>query len=174
MVEEKYNNIFETLVLSQGEDDSLDSLAGMLAYAEYKRHKMEFFRGIQKDHERQPTKEEIDGFVRTYQNKGLLDTLKEKYGNTLINFALDFTEERVKEQISEAKQNALMDEIKRNGSSWRAIGYSVCGSFLYTILAALILIAFALVSPDSGLGNWVKHAFLERTVPVGSAQPSPK
>jgi hypothetical protein len=148
-----YNAMFENLVLRH-EEDSIDRLIGMLAYADYKLHKRNFCRAIETREDRPPTPEEIRTFVTSCQSSHFIQTLTDKHRDVLFTFAYQYSEDRVQEAVQAARENSVVDAIKSATGFWSSVWTNIVASFIFALLAAVVLIVIALTRPDSGLSDF--------------------
>lgn len=157
-----YNPIFEKLVLNTDQDSS-DRLIGMLAYAEYKLQKQEYYRSYHSEHGSCPDDGLVNEFVRRFNDR-ILEKQKKDATETLISFAEALTAKNLEENISELIDNSIISEIKDHNSKTLSevksqnakmtafyinISSSLAFSFLVFIVAAAIQVRY----PDSLIGK---------------------
>ena len=157
-----YNQIFETLVVSQ-EENSEERLIGILAYAEYKLDKHEWM----SSHPNASPSDQTT-FLSHYTERKL-----EKYRNDaegfLYSYAAQYAEEVLKEQLEKRKDEGISKDLKiieeRLTTEIKAthIGYmtpvwqGVIASAIFTSILFVIALFIRFSAPNSGIGQIIQY-----------------
>lgn len=149
-----YNKIFENLVVKTDEG-SLERLAGMIAYSEYKLDKHRW-KCIQPN----PSPEQVDTFLMQYDERRLDKYRREAY-QLLLDFAGTYADEVLKDNLEKHKEIGLSQElkalelrlsnkIKENKVSYmKPIWQSYIASWVFAISFPFFALAVWYVTPDN-------------------------
>ncbi len=129
----QYNWIYDELVESE------DDLFGRIAYTEYKRHKIQEIKELRKKNGREPTREELEAFQRIASSHQQQEFYRKKAEMLLEAFASEYVAEE-KNQLR--KEFEVLCRKVQPHSFLRGVGESFVGSLAFTVLWALVLIAF--------------------------------
>ena len=125
------NYIYEKLV----KDDS--DLVGLIAYAIYKKHKIEFIEAIRNNEQRDPTEDEYQAFaISSNVDSQLLKyrtDAEQLLSEMVLTAAGDEIEAYEKEMLKDY-QNTIKNSLP---PAWQNILYSVIGSFVFSIILGL-------------------------------------
>lgn len=125
-MERSYNFIYEQLVKSE------DDLVGLIAYAIYKKHKIEFITKIKEEEHREPTEEECSAFFKASTTESQLA----KYRNDAESILSDVVANTVNEELKSFEGEMLADyetRIKRCLPPWwHNVAWSVIASFIFS------------------------------------------
>jgi hypothetical protein len=124
-----FNPIFGQFVATDAETDTL--LRGLVAYGLYKIAKREWASELFDAENRPPREDELAAYVRTWTPSNI-EGKREQAETILAQYA---------DAVVDAATPGIEKEALR-GSLWRAVGYTIAGNVLYTLL--LILIAVVL------------------------------
>lgn len=166
----EYNNIFERLVLKHPED-SIERIAGMLAYSEYKLDKQAWFVRMEDilDSNTMPQKRELkgelDAFLAHYDERTLNKYVADPE-NLLYTFAASYAEAEIKERLSEITQNATLKELSNsedrlskqiNQSYWKPVQQSIVASIIFSFILFMFALTIRFASPDSNFGQLLQY-----------------
>lgn len=98
-MERNYNFIYEKLVKSE------DDLVGLIAYAIYKKHKIEFITRIKEEEGREPSQEECTAFFKA----STTDSQLTKYINDATSILSDVVVNTTKEELERYEREMLAD-----------------------------------------------------------------
>lgn len=98
-----YNSIYEQLVKSE------DDLIGLIAYAIYKKHKIEFITSIKEKQGREPTTDECKIFF----NASTTESQLAKYRNDAQSILSDVVANTTNEELEHYEQEMLADYEKK-------------------------------------------------------------
>ena len=110
-MDRKYNSIYNKLVQSDKD------LVGLVAYAIYKRHKIEFVSGVKRSKEREPTDEECEVFFAA----SMADSQINKYrseAKTLLSEVVANTKKEEIEQFEAEMLSNYQENIKNCLPPW--------------------------------------------------------
>jgi hypothetical protein len=124
-----FNPIFGQFVATDAETDTL--LRGLVAYGLLKIAKREWASELFDAENRPPREDELAAYVRTWTPSNI-EGKREQAETILAQYA---------DAVVDAATPGIEKEALR-GSLWRAVGYTIAGNVLYTLL--LILIAVVL------------------------------
>jgi len=138
-----YNFIYEKLVEPDGD------INGMIAYALYKREKIEFIRSILSKYSRAPTEEERKSFYVSSNTDARLNAYRIQAGVIAREFLEISLEEKVKEIEDKWQEGYLqgqigsdLKEIKRFGPG---VLQGVVSSWIFSFSVALVLLAAVVI-----------------------------
>lgn len=121
-----YNFIYEQLVKSE------DDLVGLIAYAIYKKHKIEFITRIKEKEGREPTKDECKIFF----NASTTESQLVKYRNDAQSILSDVVANTTNEELERYEQEILADYENRIKKCmppwWHNVIWSVIASFIFS------------------------------------------
>ncbi|NQY27504.1 MAG: hypothetical protein HRT92_10050 [Piscirickettsiaceae bacterium] len=138
--------MFDELVLNT-EEGSFDRLEGMLAYSKYKLKKNEFFKTYNEKHNKAPDDAAIYNFIITF-NKREIKELKAGAGDSLVEFAQEYTE-ALTDQISEDIINAsILQEVKDQNHWWSNLWQNVAASIVFSVTAFVLLLILVSAKED--------------------------
>jgi len=127
-----HNPIFNQLV--EGSDDRL---LGMVAYAIYKNAKKEWVLGIQEQHGREPTQEELAAYAATWTPQ-LLANATDSARSALAEFA--------SVAIDDARAGIVEEALR--GGSVKSVLLSMLAALLYTVALVLVVIVLKAAGID--------------------------
>lgn len=121
-----------------------DDIIGLVAYALYKKHKIEFFKEIRKSNgDKEPSVDEITTFIKGASTESQINSYRDQAGRILMDVVANVTEEQIKQASDEMLQNyeAKISEAvkKETPSDWKTIGLNVVGTFLFSAIVTAIL-----------------------------------
>jgi len=164
-----YNKTLENLVLST-EVNSPERLIGMLAYSKYKIRKHEW---VSKNKAEKDYQNELNGFLKHYDNQEVLNDLKTEANDILLRFVGSYNEAVVKEKLKEEKEKALLLELKKlhkdldstknsllesiNQSYMKPVWQSVIGSVIFAAIIFLIGILIRFSYPQSNISKLIQY-----------------
>jgi hypothetical protein len=128
-----YNPIFEQLV---GDESLSPETQGLVAYGLYKVAKREWVTEFRRQNGRGPNDDELKAYIATW-TPSRMENLLMSAEQTLAEFA--------KDTIAQEEPRILRRALR--GTFWRAVGPTMVGALLYT----LILIALAIILARSGI-----------------------
>ena len=149
-VENDYNRIYETLV----PDDRSDDLAGLIAYALYKRSKKEFVADLWQRERRKPDDSDLRQYVR-YWTESRLKALQSEaqaalnaYGSAFIDSSTpEIREAAIKDEVRGIRAEVAA-EVRKSGEwpAWRwsvvaGIAAAACYTGLLILAASIIKLA---------------------------------
>lgn len=121
-----YNFIYEQLVKSE------DDLVGLIAYAIYKKHKIEFITRIKKEKGQDPTEEECNAFFKASTTESQLA----KYRNDAQSILSDVVANTTNEELERYEREMLADYERRIKKClppwWQNVFWSVIASFIFS------------------------------------------
>lgn len=125
-MERSYNFIYNKLVKSE------DDLVGLIAYAIYKKHKIEFITRIKEEEERDPTNEECQIFFKASTTQSQLA----KYKNDAQTILSDVVANTTNEELERYEREMLTDYEKNIKKClppwWQNVLWSVVASFIFS------------------------------------------
>lgn len=125
-MERNYNFIYEKLVKSE------DDLVGLIAYAIYKKHKIEFITRIKEEEGREPSQEECTAFFKA----STTDSQLAKYINDAKSILSDVVANTTNEELERYEQEMLADYENRIKKClppwWHNVIWSVIASFIFS------------------------------------------
>lgn len=125
-MDRKYNSIYNKLVQSDKD------LVGLVAYAIYKRHKIEFVSGVKRSKNREPTDEECEVFFAA----SMADSQINKYrseAKTLLSEVVANTKKEEIEQFEAEMLSNYQENIKNCLPPWwQNVLWSVIASFIFS------------------------------------------
>lgn len=125
-MERSYNFIYEQLVKSE------DDLVGLVAYAIYKKHKIEFITRMKEEEGRDPTEDECKIFFKASTTESQLA----KYRNDAQSILSDVVANTTNEELERYEQEMLADYEKRIKKCmppwWQNVIWSVIASFIFS------------------------------------------
>jgi hypothetical protein len=157
-----YNQIFEKLVASH-EENSLERLIGMLAYAEYKVDKHEW---MHSNPSASPT--DLAAFLSHYSER-ILDRYRENAENVLYSYAGVYAEKILREQLEKLKdegiskdlkstEDRLTQKIKDTKQSYMApVWQDVIASAIFTLILFIVALIIRFSAPNSGIGQLLQY-----------------
>jgi hypothetical protein len=163
-----YNKIFEKLVVSY-EENSLERLIGMLAYAEYKLDKHEWMRSNPS-----ASPEQITAFLSHY-NERVLDKYRTDAENVLYGYAGQYAEEELKDKLDKLKDEGISKDLKgieaRITTEIKAIEVSyakpiwqgIIASAIFTFILFIIALIVRFAAPNSSVGQLLQYFFAPDT-----------
>lgn len=153
---ERYNNIFEKLVININQNDTQSFFSGMLAYAMYKQEKHEWAESYRKKHNTNNIPlSDLNNFLLIYNDEYLL-RLKNSAELSLIRFAELYTEIAIDLAKDEIKNISIIKEIKRYREGWWKAGLkSALGSIIFTFFAFFISVVISIANPDSNYSKLI-------------------
>lgn len=128
-----YNSIYKKLVTEE------DDLIGLIAYALYKQHKIEFIELYKKEHDgAEPSDEDMRSFAISSCTESLLVSYRDEAQLLLEKLTLA----AAREEISEFEEKMLRDyksvvssAVKENSPGWfMSICVSVIGALVFSVL----------------------------------------
>lgn len=127
-----YNSIYEKLVKSE------DDLIGLIAYAIYKKHKIEFITSIKEKEGREPTTDECKIFF----NASTTESQLAKYRNDAQSILSDVVANTTNEELEHYEQEMLADYEKKIKKCmppwWYNVICSVIASFIFSGLGIFL------------------------------------
>lgn len=121
-----YNFIYEQLVKSE------DDLVGLIAYAIYKKHKIEFITRIKEKEGREPTDDEC----KTFFDASTTESQLVKYRNDAQSILSDVVANTTNEELERYEREMLADYERRIKKClppwWQNIIWSVIASFIFS------------------------------------------
>lgn len=156
-MEKSYNFIYSQLVKPE------NGLVGLIAYAIYKQHKIEFITNIQEKEGREPTIEECNAFFTASTTQSQLNKYINDAQSILSDVVVNTTKEEleqyesdilknyrttIREEIENFERNMLSrykDGIKEALPSnkknfWLSFGAGILSAFVFSLIAALFFI----------------------------------
>lgn len=125
-MEQPYNFIYEQLVKSE------DDLVGLIAYAIYKKHKIEFITRIKDEKGRDPNKKEYKIFFKASTTKSQLI----KYRNDAQSILSDVVANTTNEELEHYEREMLAGYEKSIKKClppwWQNVIWSVVASFIFS------------------------------------------
>jgi hypothetical protein len=125
-MERNYNFIYEKLVKSE------DDLVGLIAYAIYKKHKIEFITRIKEEEGREPSQEECTAFFKA----STTDSQLTKYINDATSILSDVVANTTNEELERYEREMLADYEERIKKClppwWHNVIWSVIASFIFS------------------------------------------
>lgn len=131
-----YNYIYSKLVKNNND------LVGLIAYALYKQHKIEFIESFKANNNQQdPSEADFNSFYIGTCTQSSLSNYRDEAQNLLEKITLA----AAREEINEFEESMLRDykkeiEIavkKNNPKWWISVGYSVIGAIVFSLFIAL-------------------------------------
>lgn len=124
----KYNFIYDLLATDE------NGLVGLIAYAIYKKHKIEFISRLKKEKGREPTNEEIDAFCKASTTDSQLEKYMSDAQAILSDVVLNTTQEEIK-----ANEKRMLEDYQANIKKclppwWQNVLCSVIASFIFSAL----------------------------------------
>lgn len=122
-----------------------NDIVGLVAYALYKQHKIEFFKEYRNvNGGSEPTEEAINAFIQSSS----ADCQIKKYRAEANGILSDLVINVAQEQINQAESEMLHDyekkieaAVKKNiPGNWKTIRLNVVGTFLFSVLITLIFV----------------------------------
>jgi hypothetical protein len=148
-----YNFIYEKLVESE------DDINGMIAYALYKREKIEFIRGSLSKYSRTPTEEERKSFHLSSNTDARLNAYRIQASVIAREFLEISLEEKVKEIEDKWQEGYLQGQIGADLKELKRFDYAVLqgviSSWIFSFSVALVLLAAVVirVGPSDALNE---------------------
>jgi hypothetical protein len=157
-----YNFIFGKLV-TRAED-----FVGMVAYAIYKRQKIEWIEGFKADNLRDPTDDELEGGFARISN---MPSQLESYRQQAVDLIDSFVEYTLAEKAFEVERNIRDDAVIKavQRSFWSGVGENVVAGVVSSIITVcLVGLAWVTVQgPDALVQQMVtKYLGQEKTPPA--------
>lgn len=125
-MEKNYNYIYEKLVRSE------DDLVGLVAYAIYKKHKIEFITRIKEEEGREPNDADCNAFFKASTTQSQLV----KYRNDAQTILSDVVANTTNEELGRFEQEMLTDYENRIKKClppwWHNVLWSVIASFIFS------------------------------------------
>ncbi|MFN9623627.1 MAG: hypothetical protein ACK587_12480 [Cyanobacteriota bacterium] len=138
-----YNFIYEKLV------ESKDDINGMIAYALYKREKIEFIRSFLSKCGRAPTEEERKSFFVSSNTDARLNAYRTQAGVIAREFLEISLEEKVKEIEGKWQEGYLQGQIGSDLKELKRFGpgvlQGVVSSWIFSFSIALVLLAAVVI-----------------------------
>jgi hypothetical protein len=169
--EAAYNFIYEKLV------ENSDDINGMIAYALYKRDKIDFIRSFRAKHSRSPTNAELVSFHVSSNTDSRLNAYRIQ-ANVIAREFLDIS---LEEKVNEI-ENRLLDDYQHSqiGSDlqelkkyWPGVIQGVVSSWVFAFSVGLVLLASALIRlGPMDVYNEMGKIFKGETRGIGSPFPS--
>lgn len=166
-----YNFIYEKLVESE------DDINGMIAYALYKREKIEFIRGSLSKNSRTPTQEERKSFHLSSNTDFRLNAYRLQAGVIAREFLEISLEEKVKEIEEKWQEGYLQGQIGSDLKELKRFGpgvlQGVVSSWIFSFSVALVLLAAVVirVGPSDAFNEVLRLFKSEPTRPEMPPQP---
>jgi hypothetical protein len=146
--ENSYNSIYEKLVESE------DDINGMIAYALYKREKIEFIRGSLSKYSRPPNEAERESFHLSSNTDARLNAYKIQAGVIAREFLEISLEEKVKEIEDKWQEGYLQGQIGSDLKELKRFGpgvlQGVVSSWIFSFSVALVLLAAVVIRVGPG------------------------
>lgn len=121
----QYSFIYTKLVKSD------EDLVGLIAYGIYKRHKIEFIKGIQEQFKREPTDEECNSFFIS----STTDSQLKKYRNDAESLLSEVVVNTTAEELDRYEKEMLasyQENLKKSlPPGWHNVIWSVIASFIF-------------------------------------------
>lgn len=120
-----------------------DDLEGIVAFGIYKSEEIEWTNDFQEKHGREPSEEEINGFLETHTSSRL-ERLRASGRDALASFAFSLMQENIVEQKKEAIEKSILNEVKNQNSFLKNAIAGAIGSVFVTIaIIALLFVALS-------------------------------
>jgi hypothetical protein len=157
-----YNQIFEKLVVNYDED-SVERLIGMLAYAEYKLDKHDWMRSNP-----DASFEQVAAFLSHY-NERVLKKYRIDAENFLYSYAGQYSEEVLNHQLNKLKDEGISQDLKgievRLNSAIKATEVSymkpvwqgIMSSAIFTFILFIVALLIRFAAPNSGIGQLLQY-----------------
>jgi hypothetical protein len=157
-----YNQIFEKLV-ARYEEDSVERLIGMLAYAEYKLDKHDWMRSNPG-----ASPEQVAAFLSHY-NERVLKKYRTDAENFLYSYAGQYSEEVLKDQLGKLKDEGiskdlkgiearLVSEIKATEISYmKPVWQGIISSAIFAFILFIVALVIRFAAPNSGIGQLLQY-----------------
>lgn len=154
----KYNFIYKTLVKDE------DDIIGIIAYAFYKRQKIEFIENFITQNGKDPNDNDLKTFHQISNSQSQL----ESYRASAINLAKEFLEASLAEKANELEEyyeKKANDEIKSTKPKfWFGVSQGVVASFIFVLLTGGIV--FFSWSSKLGIKNVIEEVFHVKMTPI--------
>ena len=125
-MKQPYNFIYEQLVKSESD------LVGLIAYAIYKKHKIEFITSIKEEEKREPTEDECNAFFKASTTESQLA----QYRNDAESILSDVVANTTNEELKNFEKEMLADYETRIKKClppwWHNVICSVIASFIFS------------------------------------------
>jgi hypothetical protein len=164
--------VFSVLV-PKGEEFNFEHSAGMLAYALYTLQKHQFIINSIEEENSLPKNDEIRTIVKSfqYENSYLIDNLKRQSQSILSKVVEEHANQIVREKFIEPTELMIngklgsIEKVVKNSTKFQtAVIASICASFLYSFLIAIVVFMATSALPDTKFSKIVKILFeVEKT-----------
>ena len=122
-----------------------DDIIGLVAYALYKRHKIEFFNAARKANDgAEPSREAIIAFIQGASTESQINNYRDQAGSILMDVVVNVTEEQIRQASDEMLQNyeaKISEAVKRQTPNWvTTVGLNILGTFLFSVIITIVFI----------------------------------
>jgi hypothetical protein len=157
-----YNQIFEKLVVSY-EEDSVERLIGMLAYAEYKLDKHDWMRSNPG-----ASPEQVEAFLSHY-NARVLKKYRTDAENFLYSYAGQYSEAVLKDQLDKLKDEGISKDLKgiearisseiksTEVSYMKPVWQGIISSAIFAFILFIVALIIRFAAPNSGIGQLLQY-----------------
>ncbi len=162
------NRVYDHLV--EGGDDVI----GLVTYALYKQDKREWLMSWRKEHDADPTEEQIEAFVAAQMTASQRDRYRTAARQVLDAYAMVAVDVETPQIIREAVAGRVEAAARRMAGSarwWRQIPAALMGALLAA--AVIIGVIAALVALDVDLAGYLGIAEAADTTAAGAADGAP-
>lgn len=123
---QRYNWIYKELVKSKND------VSGALAYVLYKNDKIAYIESFAKDHDRQPSQEDLVEFTRMTNLPGALDAYRDRAELLLEDFLDNALTEQLNQFRQQIRDDAVVKAVKK--STLRSIAENLAAGLLSTLI----------------------------------------
>ncbi|MBD5243658.1 MAG: hypothetical protein HDS60_06200, partial [Barnesiella sp.] len=121
-----------------------NDIVGLIAYALYKRHKIEFFNNVRANDGAEPTEEQIAAFIRSSSTASQIRNYRAEADGILADVVITVTQEQINQAEAEMLKDyeAKISEAvkKETPSNSKTIGLNILGTALFSVILTLIFI----------------------------------
>lgn len=122
-----------------------NDIVGLIAYALYKQHKIEFFKEVRKANGgSEPTEDEIQAFIRSSSTSSQIKKYRAEANGILSDVVISVAQEQINQAESEMlhdyEEKISQSVKKETPGKWKTIWLNVAGTALFSVILTLIFI----------------------------------
>ncbi len=146
-------DVFKILV-SPDDTSRVDKISGMIAYSQYTLQKHQFIQQYLKENGEYPNVDHLKAIILTFKNENgeTLFLLKEGSKRLLKEYAEEYSEI--------VQHNNILDPIDKivgkHTKFWPSVASGIVGSFIYSLVIAMVLFIALATVPDSSFAKIVR------------------
>ncbi|RJF86783.1 hypothetical protein D3874_06925 [Oleomonas cavernae] len=129
--------------LTDGDDTDL---TGLVAYALYKQNKRAWITDRLERNSLYPSPQQVDEHVQSYTDMQI-SMFRDRARETLFQFADRLLEQNTESIKQEARGEAIVQEVKRQGGFWRTVGVNAMAGAVIG-LAVVVIYVLAYSNPN--------------------------